>query len=315
MGYSLRRDLTVTDLFKLQDELTQQVVNAIAGSYGALARNELPRARRRPPASLASYDCVLRAYDYLQVHISEKHLAARDCLEVVVGAEPDYVDARAWLAYLYAEEYHHRWNERPDEYEALDRALTLAREAERLDTTSSVAHGALAMVGFFRGDYERARLEAYETVDLSPNNAPWLVLMGTYLAQRGDFEGALPMVTKAISLNPHPQGWARMAYFYDHYAGGRYEEALVEAKRIELPEDFREPLFLAAALGQLGRLDEAKAPLVELRRIWKRPLNEIEDELVVHHAFAQGLVDELLQGLTLAGLNVEAASGRPAPDG
>jgi TolB-like protein len=46
------RDLTASDLFELQDELTQHVVNAIAGSYGALTRAELPGARHRPPASL-----------------------------------------------------------------------------------------------------------------------------------------------------------------------------------------------------------------------------------------------------------------------
>jgi hypothetical protein len=59
-----------------QDELTQHVVNAIAGSYGALTRAELPGARRRPPASLDSYDCVLRVYEYLHVYIGASHLAA-----------------------------------------------------------------------------------------------------------------------------------------------------------------------------------------------------------------------------------------------
>ncbi len=173
-GNNYERDLTARDLFELQDELTQQVVNAIAGSYGALARAELPGARRKPPASLDSYDCVLRAYEYLQVHTAENHLAARDCLERVVEAEPDYVDGLAWLAYLYAEQYHHRRNERPDEYDVLDRALEMAEEAVRLDTANQVAHGALALVLFFRGDYERARIEADRTIELSPNNALWL---------------------------------------------------------------------------------------------------------------------------------------------
>ena len=48
-GNTYERDLTARDLFELQDELTQQVVNAIAGSYGALTRAELPAARRKAP--------------------------------------------------------------------------------------------------------------------------------------------------------------------------------------------------------------------------------------------------------------------------
>ena len=119
-GESYDRDLTASEFFELQDELTGEVLNAIAGSYGALFRAELAQARRKPPASLDTYDCILRVYDYLQIHSGDKHLAARDCLESVVDDTTDYADALAWLAYLYSEEYHPRWNARPDEYVALE---------------------------------------------------------------------------------------------------------------------------------------------------------------------------------------------------
>jgi non-specific serine/threonine protein kinase len=122
-GNTFQSERTARDLFDLQDELTQQVVNEIAGSYGALARAELPSARSKPPASLDSHDCVFRAYDYLQTHTPETHLAARDCLERVVEAEPDYVDGLALLAYLYTDQFHHRWNEPEGQYDSLVRAL------------------------------------------------------------------------------------------------------------------------------------------------------------------------------------------------
>jgi serine/threonine protein kinase len=148
-GSNYERDLTASSLFELQDELTQQVVSEIAGSYGALTRAALPAARGKPPANLDSYDCVLRAYEYLQVHSPENHLAARDCLEVVTETDPDYIDGLAWLAYLYAEEYHHRWNERAGEYIALERARDLAEKAVRLDNASHVAHFASSLIHTF----------------------------------------------------------------------------------------------------------------------------------------------------------------------
>jgi TolB-like protein len=61
-GHTFQSERTAQDLFDLQDELTRQVVSEIAGSHGALARAELPHSRRRPPESLASHDCVFRAY-------------------------------------------------------------------------------------------------------------------------------------------------------------------------------------------------------------------------------------------------------------
>jgi non-specific serine/threonine protein kinase len=301
-GTNYERDLTARDLFELQDELTQQVVNAIAGSYGALTRAALPGARRKPPESLDSYDCVLRAYEYLQVHTEENHLAARDCLEGVIEADPDYVDGLAWLSYLYAEEYHHRRNERTDEYDALDRALELAEKAVALDTANQVAHGALSLVLFFRGEYERARIEGHRTIDLSPNNALWLLLIGTYLLQQEDFEHGVPMVRKAIALTPHPPSWVTMPLFYDDYHHGRYEIALAEAREVDSNGDFRVPLFVAAACGQLGRPADAGPALDELRALWSRPIGELRLEMIERHALTPALTDHLMEGLAKAGL-------------
>ena len=301
-GESYDRDLTASDFFSLQDELTDEVLSAIAGSYGALFQAELAQARRKPPSSLDAYDCVLRVYDYLQIHSGEKHLAARDCLENAVDESSDYVDALAWLAYLYGEEYHHRWNARPDEYDALDRALQAGEDAVQLDAVSQVAHGCLAMTLFMRGDYDRATVEAQRAVDLNPRNAVWLGLMGLYLSQLGDSERGLPMVREATLLSPHPPAWMHMAYFYDHYLNGRYNEALNEARLLDWDGDFRIPLFVAASYGQLGRADEAAPALAELRALWTMPVEDLGPELIERHAIAPELTDLLLEGLAKAGL-------------
>ncbi|MGB5659786.1 MAG: protein kinase [Thermoanaerobaculia bacterium] len=306
-GESYDRDLTASDLFSLQDELTGEVLSAIAGSYGALFQAELAQARRKPPANLDAYDCVLRVYDYLQIHSPDKHLAARDCLELVVDEDTDYVDALAWLAYLYGEEYHHRWNARPDEYDALDRAQQVGEKAVKLDAVSQVAHGCLALTLFMRGDYDHATIEAQRAVDLNPRNALWQGLMGLYLCQLGDSERGLPMVRDAIQLSPHPPPWFHMATFYDHFLNGRYNEALAEARVLNWDGDFRIPLFLAATYGQLGRADEAAAALAEFRTLWTLPVEGLRAELIERHAIAPELTDRLLEGLAKAGL--EGLSG------
>jgi non-specific serine/threonine protein kinase len=309
------RDLTAQDLFELQDELTQQVVQAIAGSYGALTQAELPGARRKPPSSLESYDCVLRAYEYLQVHTGENHLAARSCLEGVVADDPDYAEGKAWLAYLYADEYHHRWNERPDEYDSIERALELAEEAVRLDPANHVTHGALALTHFFRGESEQGKRAAYRTIELSADNALWMTLIGTYLTQQGDLVRGPSMVKRAMELNPHKPAWVEMSLFHEHYHQDGYEEALAIAQRLELPGDFRQPLFVAAALGQLDRTEDAAPVIDELRFLWdahySRPFDEIGLELVERHGYSPALVDHLMEGLAKAGLEGLATMKTP----
>ncbi len=300
---SYTRSLTASDVFSLQDEVAIEVVDEIANSYGAIFRDRLAEARSKPPTNLSSYDCVLHAFDYLQIHSPAKHLAARECLERAVAADPDYAETKGWLAYFYAEEYHHRWNARPEEYDALSRALPLAEEAVHMDNANQAAHGSLALVLFFTGDYERAMVEAQRTVELNPRNALWLALMGVYSTQIGELDIGLAMMHEAEHLSPHPPAWFSMGFFYDDYLNGRYEDALAEAHQLDMAGDFRTAMFRAAAYGQLRRLDEATGALEEFFELWNLPLEGLRDELIERHAFSPDLVDALLEGLVKAGID------------
>jgi serine/threonine protein kinase/Tfp pilus assembly protein PilF len=296
---SYTRDLTVSDFFSLQDELTQQVVNAIAGSYGALSRAELAEARRNPPASLDSYDCVLRAYEYVQVHNEANHLAARDCLEGAIELDPDYPEAWAWLAYTYAEEQRHQWNTRPESYDALERALEVGEHAVGLDPANQVSHGALALVHFQLREFDRFRAKAERTIALNPNNALWLAYLGLRHCSLEDWARGLPMARKALALNPNPPPWYHQPFLFHHYREGRYEAALAEAHKLE-EQDYRTPLLRAAAYGQLGRLAEARHQLSELQR-FEIP-DDIRQDLIERHGYAAELTDHLLEGLRKAGM-------------
>lgn len=295
------RDLTAENLFEIQDELTSQVVNEIAGTYGALTRAGLPGARRKPPASMEGYDCVLRVYEYLHVHTAENHYAARECMEAILQTDPGFADGNAWLGYLYGDQYHHRWNEETNLYDSLDRAKQYSDAAMRLDPTSHVVHGAMALTLYFRGDYEKAKMESLKTIELNPNDAMWLALMGLYLIQQEEFELGVPMYNKAIEVDPYPPPWSGMGSFYESYHHGNYEEALNSARSVEMSGDFRTPMFVAATLGQLGRKDEAAPYVDEMLEYWGRPASDLRAELITRHALSEGLTDHLLDGLGRAG--------------
>ena len=244
---------------------------------------------------------MLRTYEYLHAHDSSNHLEARDCLERAVEIDPDYAEGWAWLAYLYADEYHHRRNERPESYDSRDRALEAAERAVSLDPANQVSHGALAMTYLLRGDHERGRVAADRAIELNPNNAVWLGLLGAWLSAQGDFERGVPMAQKALVLNPYPPPWVRMPMYLEHYHNGRYESALAEAHMIET-EDYRTPVFLAAAYGQLGRPEEAGRAVTEIRAEWSGATDGIRQDLIQRNGFAPELVDRLLEGLRKAGM-------------
>ncbi len=298
---SYMRDLTASDFFSLQDELTQQVVNAIAGSSGALSRVGLVEARRKPPSSLDSYDCILRTYEYLHAHYDPQHLAARDCLEHVVKLDPDYADAWAWLAYTYSEEQRHQRNMRAESYNALERALETAERAVRLDPANQVSHGALALTHFQRRDFDSFRVEADRAIALNPNNALWLAYFGTRFCGLEEYDRGIPMVRKALALNPNPPSWYYIGLFFDHYRNGRYEAALAEAQKYEGAEDYRTHFFRAAAYGQLGRLSEARSDVAEMRALGSKLPDDMRRDLIERHGYTPELVDHLLEGLAKTG--------------
>jgi tetratricopeptide (TPR) repeat protein len=98
-------------------------------------------------------------------------------------------------------------------YDSLDRAKEYADTAMRLDPTSHVVHGAMALTLYFRGDYERAKMESVKTIELNPNDALWLALMGLHLIQQEEFELGGPMYRRAVEVDPHPPPWSGMGSF------------------------------------------------------------------------------------------------------
>jgi TolB-like protein/Tfp pilus assembly protein PilF/predicted Ser/Thr protein kinase len=313
-GNVFNSDRRASDLFDLQDELTQQVIGAIAGTYGILARTERPVAHGKPPEDLDNLDCIFRAYAYLQDHTAETHLAARSCLETVIEKHPDYVDGLAWLAYLYVDEFHHRWNEpKNGEYDSRERALEHGERAVALDDSSQMAHIGLALVlSFVEGAEDRAVREMRRAIEFNPTSHLVMTLLPNYLVLHGEYETGVALSKRAEELIAFPPVWVDFPQFVDHYAHGRFEQALAHAREgVAGDLDFREPLFRAATLGQLGRVEEAQTYLERLRGLWAELCREADcgrldyeslcDELLVRQAFSEEFTDRILEGLRKAG--------------
>ena len=193
------------------------------------------------------------------------------------------------------------------------RALQVAERAVSLDDSNQLAHAYLGMAALFSGDEERGIAEMRRAVELNPINPIVLTLLANYLALHGELDKAVSMAGTAIELVPYPPPWVDFPLFVDHYVHGRYEEALVHAKGgLFGAEDFRDPLTLAATLGQLGRNEEAAPALEEFRALWDElgqeagftglDIGTVRRELLERNVFSESLADQLIEGLEKAGL-------------
>jgi len=258
-----RYDRDLTDIFALQDEITEQIVSSIAPELGTAERE---RARRKPPESLDAWDRFQRGLWHVY-HVNERdHSEAERLMQEVVEIDPGFSPAYAYLAFLRYLAVIHGLAE--DDAKTLAEGHALGNKAVTLDRNDPVAHFALARVLTMEGDMEAAIAESKIAIGLNPNDPHghhslgWVLYWG-----RADAEGSLEHFNTALRLNPRdPFRWITLVM-----KGAalrflkRYDEAIEWGRAAcQYPEGaFIPHLHLAATFGQAGKVDEARAEITK----------------------------------------------------
>jgi TolB-like protein len=283
-------ELTPANVFQIQDDVSQEVSAIVAGNYGVIAEADLAGAQHRPPKSFVAYDCVLRYYHYQRLFDPREHAKVRACLEHAVELDPDYSDAWAVLANIYAQEHRFGFNPRPKLYDSHERSLTAAYRAVEIEPRNPTGQLMLANALFDRRNLLAFRKAGEQAINLNPNDPEPLAHYGTRLVYMGEWQRGLALVRKAIALNPeHPQWYLDPIIYYD-YQTSDYQRAWTEAQNQGGSGDIWWLLFRVMILGQLGRSAEAQ-PLIDaalrlepdvrgrlwdMARIWNVPDAHIE---------------------------------------
>ena len=293
------RDLTTANIFSLQDDITQRVVSIISDSYGVIARTNMESIERKHPDELNAYECVLRAGKYVHSHTQEDHLIARDCLEKIIEHDSTYVDALAWLAYLYREEYLHDYNQKPH---ALERAVKLARKAVELDPMNQKAFHALAVASFGLKEVEEFIIAAERAIELNPNNSSTIGSLGAQFALVGQWERGINLLEKAMLLNPYSsmKNWLHFAKASDYCLKERYSEALNEANQLQFSDLLASDIMLIAILVLAGQEEKAQSKLKEV--ISRNPdfIQNARQELEKYYLVNPELIDLFMSNLNKA---------------
>ncbi|HYU12060.1 MAG TPA: adenylate/guanylate cyclase domain-containing protein [Stellaceae bacterium] len=252
-----RYDRAMDDVFALQDEMTMNVVAAIEPS---LRQAEVERVKRKRPENLDAYDLVLRATPLVVASMPETALRALPLLERALTLEPDYALAHGQAAWCY-ENLFVRAGRRDEHRQGAIRHTHAAIAYGRDDAT------ALTLGGFNLGMIEHDRAAASEAFEaaivLSPSSAFAYILGSIQLGFAGDVERAIEWGERGLRLSPLDP-WSFVAchgMFLGHFQAGRFEQATNAARKsVQHNPGFSiSHMFLAAALGKLGQIDEAKA--------------------------------------------------------
>jgi TolB-like protein/Flp pilus assembly protein TadD len=286
--WSERYDRPLTDLFALQDELTQKIVLALKVE---LLPEEQERLRLFPTGNLEAYDYSWRGAEYYWRVTKEDNLRARQLFEKAITLDPTFAKAYASLSATYWAEWAQQWSQDP---QALERAFALAQHARDLDDSSFFAHQMLGLLYAGKGQYDLAIAEAQRAVTLAPNWALNYPALGIVLSRAGKPEDAIESIEKGIRLDPHFAALFSAQLGQAYYLAGRYDEALTALKRhlARYPANTSARLYLTALYSETGPEEAARAEGAEILRVnpqfslevWRQKAN-FKDQAVQERLF------------------------------
>jgi adenylate cyclase len=261
--WARRYDRELADIFDLQDEITETIVGAIEPELGKAERE---RAKSKRPDNLDAWDLYQRGmshlYRYTKVDLAEAQGLFRSAVEL----DPNQGPAYSGLAEAYYYEVVYGFADSVADNR--ERAIEPARRAVALDAEDAGARCTLGRIHYLRREHGPAIMELEAALELNPSLALAHYGLGAALVFSGRASESFPHLETAIRLSPHDPN---MGSFLVRSADAKYfmrdyEDAVAWAVKALRQPNFQWSRYavLLAALGQLGRVDEAKRHLQDL---------------------------------------------------
>jgi len=266
-----RYDREMTDIFEIQDELTQAIVGALPAR---LEVADIERIKRKPPQEMAAYDYVLRSKTLHHVGTPEANSEALESLNKAIALDPEYAQAYAWKACTLRQAVLREFTDDPEIAGA--QRIENAKKALDLDQNDMECLRILCEINMEQRELGEAEKFHNRAFAMNPNDPRMLAQRGELMTWMGRHAEAVEWLHKAMRLDP--LGSSSFAHLLGRalLALGRYDDALQAYRQIPVPR-FMHHADMAACHAQLGNAEEADAETAAACGL--RPTFSIEEYL------------------------------------
>jgi TolB-like protein len=295
-------DRELADVFAIQDEVTRRIVDALRLK---LTPAQAAKAAGGGTNDIEALDLLMRGRTFLNgpTQNLDVHRRSIELIGRAIERDPTYVNALGELAIAYHVDYLNRWTDDPDS--SLKEAQRLGDRMVELAPDNAFGHFVVALTAMVARDFDRFRRETAIVIALNPDAGIASDLQG-HLCLANDVPlEAIPHFERCMRLDPSLSAtilylqFLGRAYFY----GGRYETAVAMFREriLLMPDTDASRGYLAAALGHLGKTEEAQQVWAELMAL--NP-NFVLAERLRRTAVQPRQIELVLEGARKAGLAV-----------
>jgi len=254
--WSYKCDEYCTDIFALQDAVSERVAGALALE---LTGEERKLLTKRYTENAQAYELYLKGRLFLNKRTSEGTQKAAEFFRRALEIDPNDALAYLGLADCYLIDIF--FTSAPPR-DLISKGKAMARKALELDETLGEAHALLSILADTEWDWKEAVKEGQQAISLSPGSARAHQLFAFTIAKRGRLDDALTEIRKARDLDPLNlvinADIAQILCF-----SGRYDEAIEQCHTtLELDPNFSMAhACLGVAYWGKGMYKEALGPL------------------------------------------------------
>jgi len=298
---SLKSQLDAGGLISFQEKVANKIAAQIAGEFGVITRTTSQQLGSRL-TDLTTYEAILKGYAYHQSTSPAAYVQAFEALQQVRAREPECGLVCTMLALLYMDNIALEFFEL--DRTPLDEAVHLAREGALAMPDSQFSRLVLAWGHSLENRLDLALSEAEAALALRPESLLFMDAIGYLMLLLGEWERGEQLVRKAIDQNPYFAVYARYGLWLNAIRQQDYARALEETEITIEIGDFWGPLSRAATLGLLGRSAEGRDAVQQLL-LMKPGFRERGRLLIGHYVKFPEIVDQIVEGLALAGLDID----------
>lgn len=250
-------DRELSDIFALQDEITEKIVARLEPEIGLAERQKVVMSR---PSNMHAWDCFHLGIYHFYKFTGADNIEAQRLLLRSQELDESFADAYAWWAYAVVLGMVY-WQTPPTQ-QLMDQALNACDKALSIDAKNATFYALKARVRLARCEYDSAIAENQVAISLNPTFAAAHCGLGDSFAYEGRYEEAMTCFENAITMSPNdPQLWAFLTYgALALIFQQEYEVALKWCERAQsIPNcQYWTRAHKAVALAYLGRQDEAE---------------------------------------------------------